>query len=206
MALEFDRGIFENQMAVLQAAASMDGELGQRLRESIAAELKAARDRIAGSINFANGDPRGSARAVKRYVAQKYLGGVVSILDGKRSGGTSSYEAPRKVYPGPGGQRGGNRMLRSQRTQDIMSYAGVDRGFILRFVNSGTNPRYAAGRNGFWKGSENRTFSRLQEEGTYYRGSIAPRNFFGTVGAREMQMAVENLSKVIGEEFDKLFK
>jgi hypothetical protein len=73
-------------------------------------------------------------------------------------------------------------------------------------VNSGTNPRYAAGRNGFWKGSGNRTFSRLQEEGTYYRGSIAPRNFFGTVGAREMQMAVENLSKVIGEEFDKLFK
>jgi hypothetical protein len=206
MALEFDRGIFDNQMAVLQAAASMDGELGQRLRESIAAELKAARDRIVNSINFANGDPHESAKAVKRYVARKYLGGVVSILDGKQSGGTSSYEPPRKVYPGPGGQRGGNRMLRSQRTQDIMSYAGVDRGFILRFVNSGTNPRYAAGRNGFWKGSGNKTFSRLQEEGTYYRGSIAPRNFFGTAGAREMQMAVENLSKVIGEEFDRLFK
>ena len=32
MALEIDNKVFENQMQVLQAAATMDGELGKRLR------------------------------------------------------------------------------------------------------------------------------------------------------------------------------
>jgi hypothetical protein len=200
MAFEIDAGFFASKIEVLQSVATMDGKLGERLREYIAAELKTARDQIVSDIKFANGDPRGTAHAVKRYVARKYIGGVLSILNGKRSGGVSGYEAPRKVYPGPGGQRGGNRMLRSQRTQDIMSYAGVDRGLVLRFVNSGTKPRYSNGRN------DRKSFAQLQNEGTYYRGSIAPRNFFDAAGAREMQSAVKRLEKVIDEEFERLFK
>ena len=206
MALEINDTIFANQLEVLSALASMDSALGQRLRECVFRELKNARNRIVGGIKFANGDPRGTARAVKRYVARKYLGGVVSILDGKGGGGVNTYEPPRRVYPGPGGQRGGNRMIRGTRTQEIMSYGGADRGFILRFVNSGTHPRYAAGRNGKWGKSGNSTFAKLQEQGTWYRGSISARNFFGTVGAREMQTAVENLGKMIDEEFEKVFK
>lgn len=125
--------------------------------------------------------------AVKRYVASKYLGGVVSILDGKASGSRNSYEAPRKLRPG---QRGGNRMLRSPRTDDILHYGPDERGFVLRFINSGTNPRYANGRNGKWdKHGNNKTFFKLQEEGDYYRGSIAPRNFMSTLGKPSMQKA-----------------
>ena len=207
MGMIIDSKGYENQLAVLSALSTVDGELGKRLRECIFEELKAARDRIVSDITFKNGDPRGTAKAVKRYVARKYLGGVVSILDGKGSGGVSNYEAPRKVYPGPGGQRGGNRMLRSQRTQEILNYAGVDRGFILRFVNSGTNPRYSGGgRVELGKSSSAKNFFRMQEEGTGYRGSIAPRNFFGTAGSREMQRAVENLGRMIDEEYDKIFK
>lgn len=207
MALVINNEVFENQMQVLQAAAMVDGELGKKLRDAIYTELKAVRERIVSDINFKNGDPRGSAHSVKRYVARKYLGGVVSILDGKGVGGTNGYVAPRKVYPGMKGKRGGNRRLRSQRTQDILDYGPSDRGFILRFVNSGTHPRYANGRNGKWsKSGENRTFFKLQEEGDYYRGSIAPRNFFGTHGNIEMQKAVSNLSKIIDEEYNKLFQ
>jgi hypothetical protein len=207
MALEIDTEIFKRQAEVLQAAASLDSELGKRLRQCIFDELKATRNRIMAGINFKNGDPRGTARAVKRYVAKKYLGGVVSILDSRdRSGGSNSYEAPRKTYPGPGGKRGGNRMLRSTRTDDILHLAPADRGFILRFVNSGTNPRYANGRNGKWGNTGNATFGRLQEDGDYYRGQIAPRNFFGTDGERQMQQAVQNLAQVIDEEFNKLFE
>ena len=207
MALEFDTKVFDNQVQVLQAAATMDGELGKRLRESIFVELKGVRDRIVSGIKFDNGDPRGTAHSVKRYVAKKYLGGVVSILDGKSSGGTNSFNAPRKVYPGMKGQRGGNRMLRSQRTQQILDYPPDSRGFILRFVNSGTHPRYANGRNGKWdRRGNNSTFFKLQEQGDYYRGNIAPRNFFGTLGNMEMQKAVANLSKIIDEEFNKLFQ
>lgn len=207
MALEFDNKVFENQMQVLHAAATMDGELGKRLRDAIFTELKGVRDRIVSDIKFANGDPRGTARSVKRYVARKYLGGVVSILNGKGVGGTNSYVAPRKVYPGMKGHRGGNRQLRSPRTQQILDYAPADRGFILRFVNSGTHPRYANGRNGNWsKRGSNSTFFKLQEQGDYYRGSIASRNFFGSYGEVEMQKAVTNLATIIDQEFNKLFE
>lgn len=200
---EVNSQLLANQQQALQACMVVDSEFGKRLRELIFQELKSARDKIAESIKFDNGDPRGTANAVKRYVAQKYLGGVVSIMDGRRSGSRSSYEPQRTLRPG---QRGGNRMIRSQRTDDIMHYGPQDRGFILRIVNSGTNPRYANGRNGKWDSNgNNRTFFKLQEEGTHYRGSIAPRNFFHTFGDPAMQQALENLSKMVDEEFNKLF-
>lgn len=207
MALIVDTSVLENQMNVLQAAATMDSELGERLRAVIAAEMKAARNRIVSSIKFHNGDPRDTAQAVRRVVYKKILGGNINILNRHTASGTkSNYEAPRKVYPGMKGHRGGNRRLRSQRTQDILDYGPLDRGFILRMVNSGTNPRYANGRNGKWgKRGGNQTFARLQEAGDYYRGSIAPRNFFGTSGEREMNAALSNLQKIIEQEFNKLF-
>ena len=204
MALEINNELLTNQMRVLQAASVVDSELGKRLRELIFQELKRVRYDIAGGLKFANGDPRGTRGAVKRYIASKYLGGVVSIMDGKASGNRNSYEAPRKLRQG---QRGGNRMLRSKRTDDILHYGPDERGFILRFINSGTHPRYANGRNGKWdKRGNNSTFFKLQEQGDYYRGSIAPRNFMNKLGKPSMQRAVENLSKMVDEEFDKLFK
>lgn len=205
MALVLDENGFKNQLEVLQAASTMDGELGKRLRQSIYNELKAARNRIVNGISFANGDPRETARSVKRYVATKYLGGIISITDGKKTGGRISYNAPRKVYPGMKGHRGGNRMPRSQRTEDILTTA--DRGFILRFVNAGTHPRYANGRNGKWgRSGGNSTFAKLQEQGDYFRGSIAPRNFFGKIGQPELEKAAKNLETIINEEFDKIFR
>lgn len=196
MALEIDNQILANQQQALQACMTVDSEMGKRLRELIFQELKRIRNDIAGGLKFANGDPRGTRGAVKRYTAGKYLGGVVSILDGKSSGGKNSYEAPRKLQPG---QRGGNRMLRSQRTDDILHYGPDQRSFILRYINSGTRPRYANGRNG-------KDFFKLQEQGDYYRGSIAPRNFMERLGKPSMQIALENLSRMVDEEFDKLFK
>ena len=89
----------------------------------------------------------------------------------------------------------------------MLHYGPDERNFILRFINSGTNPRYANGRNGKWDSrGNNSTFFKLQEQGDYYRGSIAPRNFMSTLGNPSMRRAVENLSKMVDEEFDKLFK
>lgn len=203
MPIEVNSQIFENQRRTLQALTVVNSEMSQRLRESIFNELKKVRDNISSSIHFKNGDPRGTAKAVKRYIARKYMGGVVSILSSRQASGVrNTYEEPRKLRPG---QRGGNRMLRSLRTESILGLAPQDRGFILRMVNSGTHPRYANGRNGKWKNGNNRTFFKLQEGGTYYRGSISPRNFFAQEGHRQMEAAVQNLSKMIDEEFQKLF-
>ena len=193
----------QNQITVLQAASVKDGELGERLRKAIFNELKATRNRIAKDIRFANGDPRGTAHAVKRYVASKYLGGVVSILNGvEASGGGSGYEAPRKLRAG---QRGGNRRPRSPRTQKILNYLPVERGFILRFVNSGTykaNPRTVS----FTANDKRKVDKWNKHPNTGSRGTIAPRNFFGTSGAQEVQRALQNLSTIIDEEFENVFK
>ena len=98
-------------------------------------------------------------------------------------------------------------MLRSQRTDEMLHYGPDERNFILRFINSGTKPRYANGRNGKWSSrGSNSTFFKLQEIGDYYRGSIAARNFMRQLGAPAMNKAIENLSRMIDEEFDKLFK
>jgi hypothetical protein len=204
ISIDVNNQILENQMHALKACMTVDSEMGKRLRELIFQELKRVRNDIAGGLKFANGDPRGTRGAVKRYIASKYLGGVVSIMDGKASGNKNSYEAPRKLRQG---QRGGNRMIRSKRTDDILHYGPDERGFVLRFINSGTHPRYANGRNGKWnKQGNNSTFFKLQEQGDYFRGSIAPRNFMSRLGTPAMQKAVENLSRMVDEEFDKLFK
>ena len=200
MALEINQQYFQNQQHVLKALTAVDGEFHKRLREMIFLELKAARNKIVEDISFKNGDPRGTRYAVKRYVAGKYLGGVVSILDGRKAGSRNNYEAPRKLRPG---QRGGNRMLRSQRTDDVLHYGPGQRSFILRYVNSGTAPRYSAGRNVSGKGNR-RAFFKMQEEGDWYRGSIAPRNFFATLGQPAMERAVRNLGQMVDEEFNKL--
>ena len=202
MALEINQQYFQNQQHVLKALSAVDGEFHKRLREMIFLELKAARNKIVEDISFKNGDPRGTRYAVKRYVAGKYLGGVVSILDGRKAGSRNNYEAPRKLRPG---QRGGNRMPRSLRTDDMLHYGPQDRSMILRWVNSGTAPRYADGRNVSGRGNR-REFFRMQEEGDWYRGSIAPRNFFARIGQPEMEKAVDRLGKMVDEAFDKLFK
>ena len=201
MAFEVNQQYLENRRHALQACMSINSDFGKRLRELIFQELKASREQIVRNIKFKNGDPRGTRHAVKRYIARKYLGGIVSIRNGNSSGGRNNYEAPRKLRPG---QRGGNRMLRSQRTDDILHYGPGEREFILRFVNSGTAPRYAAGRNVSGKGNR-KAFFKMQEEGDWYRGSIAPLNFFATLGRPAMDRAVRNLGQMVDEEFNKLF-
>ena len=204
--LEIDEQVLKNHQQVLQALSTTNPKMNKMLREAIFLELKAARDNIVSGIKFDNGDPRGTAHAVRRYIAKKYLGGVVSILPGKHAAGPkTNYEAPRKVWPGMKGHRGGNRRIRSQRTEDILHYGPMDRDFILYYVDQGTIPRYANGRNMTGKGNR-RAFFKLQEEGDYYRGSIAPRGFMGRLGKPQMEQAIQNLSVMIDEEWNKLFK
>lgn len=204
--VEINQQLLDNQREALRACMTVDSEMGKRLREAIFNELKAARNKIVESIRLDNGDPRGTAHSVKRYIAGKYLGGVVSIASykAKASGTKNTYEAPRKLRPG---QRGGNRMIRSERTQAMLSYGPQDRAFILNWVDAGTHPRYANGRNGKWsKKGENRTFFKLQENGGYFRKSIAPRNFFKTLGEPALETAIKSLGQMVEEEFEKLLK
>lgn len=164
------------QKEALESLMMSNPAMEKRVQKLIRQVLLAARRTIS---NQAKGDiksdPRKAYKAVKTAVYKRILGGSVSILNKRKAGAPSFYEPPRTLQPG---QRGGNRRTRSKRTEQIMSYQGADRGFILRFLNAGT-----------------------AERGTRYgnRGAIAPRNFFANSSQSAMQKAAGELSQLIDE-------
>lgn len=165
-------------------------QMEKRVQKLIRKVLMAARKQVSQSAQGAmRSDPRQAYKAVKTSVYRRILGGSVSILNKRRAGAPGSYEPPRKLRPG---QRGGNRVKRGARTQQVMSYRGEDRSFILRFLSQGTEQREAGTRGGRLSGN---------------RGSIAPRNFFSNSSHRAMQQAAAELDKLIDEmikqEFNK---
>ena len=173
--------LLENQRKLLEALATVNPKTHEELRKVIGEELRKARNDIAKSAKFKS-DPREASRAVRRSVYDKILGGNVNILNSRRAHGVTSYVPTRKLDANPK-QRGGNGVKRSPRTQQIMNYEGRDRGFILRFVNSGTTSRD----------------TRLGN-----RGTITPRNWFTNAGQQQMETLTQRLSRMIDEEFKKL--
>lgn len=168
-----------------------DSQMEQRITKIIREAIKAARSMVTADAKGAVGnDPRHAYKAVRSMVYKRILGGNISILQKRKAGsGKSGYEPPRTLRPG---QRGGNRVPRSTRTQQMMDYEGSDRGFILRFLNSGTGQRTAGTRNGRLHGN---------------RGSIAARNWFPSSGQRAMNAAaqyiIDEIDRLIAEEFGK---
>lgn len=162
-------------------------ETRKRIRKIIREEMKDAAKRVredARDPSVMNSDPRKAYKAVKSTVYRKILGGNISILNRRKAGARYQLIRERKVDLNPH-MRGGNRRPRSRRTDDLETYYGADRGFVLRFLNSGT-------------------VGRTTKYG--YRGAIAPRNWFSDVGPKEMDLAAENLSAVIEEELAAYYK
>ena len=138
-------------------------------------------------------DPRQAYKAVKTAVYRQILGGSVSILNKKKPGVKfSDYEPVRTLRPG---QRGGNRRTRSDRTRDLIKYAGSDRAFVLRFINQGTQDRGVDFT--FVEGRKQTQTNKHPNTGN--RGRIMPRNFFGERSQREMENAANNLQRLIDE-------
>lgn len=168
-----------------------DSQMEQRITKIIREAIKSARSMVTADAKGAVGnDPRHAYKAVRSMVYKRILGGNISILQKRKAGsGKSGYEPPRTLRPG---QRGGNRVPRSARTQQVMDYEGSDRGFILRFLNSGTGQRTAGTRNGRLHGN---------------RGSIAARNWFPSSGQRAINAAaqyiIDEIDRLIAEEFGK---
>jgi len=156
----------------------------QRINEVIRQTLKQVRSRLSSEAQSGlqmKSDPRNAYKAVRSAVYRRIFGGQVNILQSRKAHGMRLYEPPRTLRPG---QRGGNRVKRGQRTTDLMSYQGTDRGFILRFLNSGTVDREAGTRGGLLSGN---------------RGAIEPRNWFGPRSQSEMEAAAANIDKMIDD-------
>ena len=200
---EANEAVIVESKKVLEAALSTNPKTQAVLRKMIRQYVLQAREQVVNSIHFKNGDPRGAREAVRTTVYKKVLGANINIYSRRKASGRgNAYEPPRKLRPK---QRGGNRVARSDRTDDFLhKYGPLDRGMILRWVNSGTEGRYAGhGRNGRNEAERNKFI--LNSEGRGWRGKIAARNFFKPLGDRAIGQMRDNLEIAIEEELTKLF-
>lgn len=168
-----------------------DPKMETRIRALIRKVIKNARNQLAASARSGLGmksDPRGAAQSIRRSVYKAVLGGQVNILSSRRAGRRTSYEPQRTLQPG---QRGGNRVPRGRRTQDMMSYGPHDRSMVLRWLSNGTDDREAGTRGGRLHGN---------------RGRIAARGWFGRASEQSLQKASEELVKLIDEEIQKVMQ
>lgn len=153
-----------------------DPTMDTHLRKLIRVVLKDARNRLsANAKSVMKTDPRRAYRAVKFAVYKRLFGGNVSILQKRKAGAETSYEKPRTLRPG---QRGGNRQPRNPKLLNRDKYGGADRGFILRFLNAGTEERRTRFGN---------------------RGSIRTTEWFGHTAPWQMEQAAQELADNINE-------
>ena len=154
------------------------------LKKIIRTVLAYARKAISqDAFDLLPNDPRKAYQAVRHSVYKRVLGGQVNILAKRRAVGRMSIMRPaRTLKPG---QWGGNRRKRRAKTNQIDGYIGSDRGFILRFLNAGTEDR------------ETR-YGR--------RGRIKTRNWFGTSSAFAMDTAAGKLEELIDRAVEEVWK
>ena len=184
--LEFDNAVVMRQKAALESMLVSNPDTAANIRKLITQEIAKARAAISQSAKGAMAsDPRQAYKAVRRSVYKSILGGQVNIFNprGGASSSGSSFAKARKLDNLPH-QRGGNRRKRSARTDQVDGYVGKDRGFILRFVNSGiSKPRQTRYGN---------------------RGVIPARNWLATSGQKDLEAAAERLSALIDKELVKM--
>lgn len=169
------------QKQILEQALSTNPNTQKALQKLIRRVIKEARAETASKIKFKNGDPHHSVQSIRTTVYKKILGANINIYNSRKNHGAVNYTPPRKQRPPHA--RGGNRIKRSAETQRMLNYGPLDRGFILRWVNSGTDGRTSRYGN---------------------RKSIAARNFFRTNGESAMIKATDNLANLIDTELENI--
>lgn len=180
VSLDVNDAAILKQKQVLEQALSTNPKTQKALQKLIRQVIKEARLEVVNSTHFKNGDPRGARQSIRTSVYKKILGANLNIYNSRKAGKPTSYEPPRKLVPG---QRGGNRIPRSAKTQRMMSYGPHDRGMVLRWQNSGTSGRESRYGN---------------------RGVITAGNWFSPRGQRAIGQAVSKLSNLIDTELENI--
>ena len=201
ISLDVNNAVIVEQQELLEGLLASNPKTQKALQKLIRKAIMVARAQVVNAARSAmDSDPRGSSRAVRTAVYKKILGANINIYNSRKAHGSTNYEPPRKLRPG---QRGGNRMTRGGRTKQIMNYAPLDRGFILRFINSGTDDRYAGhGRMGRTQSQKDSFIQRTGGRG--FRGRIAPRNFFRGAGEQALIKASDMLANLIDTELENI--
>lgn len=188
-------------MKRFEAMQITNREMEQIMHKLLSRVLSSARRTLSDAAKRAiDKDPHNAYKAIKRTVYRRILGGNVSILDRKRrSGGAMAPPTSRR------------EALRSEKTKRMLSYPGEDRGYILRFINSGTNNRVVESFNGRTLGDVDRNPKRAYKGGIGNRGKIPAngkdsRNWFPNAGQKAMDKAAHDLAELIEKEIKILDK
>ena len=190
----------DERIKQLGEASTKNPMMRKRINEVIRAMLAQVRKILQNNAQSGldmKSDPRKAYKAIKMAVYRRIFGGNVSILSPRRAGTMRFYAPQRRGTKDPFG-RGGNRMKRSERTTDMMSYQGGDRWMVLQWLNNGTRERFSgSGRNGNTEAQYRAFVDRTGGRGK--RGSIAARNWFGPRSYQELQAAAANIDKMIDD-------
>ncbi|MBR3858523.1 MAG: hypothetical protein IKJ18_00690 [Bacteroidaceae bacterium] len=170
---------------------SFDMFLAEVVRKEIGKQLGIIRGK---AVKKAQAAGAGSAStAVLRRTYKKEFVGAVHIL-----GNRGRISSKRRVVEEPTGGISGHRRVRtvSKRTKKLREYYGPDRYFILKFLEGGTDIRYARSQGPKGRGSM----------ATYgNRGSLAPRSFFHTMSA-DMEQAAHQLGQTLVGYVEKMLE
>ena len=198
VSLEVNDAVVLEQKQVLEQALSTNPKTQKALQKLIRKVILEARKSVSDAAeNKMKNDPRVAAQAVRTSVYKKILGANINIFSSRKAHGQNNYEPPRKGVSG----RGGNRRTRSPRTSQIMGYAPLDRGFILRWINDGT----PGARNIEFTPNDRRKVDKWNKHpNTGNRGNIAARNFFRGAGERALAQAADNLATLIDTELEAM--
>lgn len=190
-----------------------------RMRENIQYAIRKVLSKVAANLRrdarsglAMTSDLRKAYKAVRYSVYKRLLGGNVNILQRQRAGAPVTFPKQLKGLP----RRGGNRWGRSARTIALESYEGMDRGFILRFLNAGTVDRAIKGytdKGGDYHYLRSGSVSHIVRNkrgkmSSHYlggnRGSIAARDWFGRASQDELKGIADNLQNMIDDIIDGL--
>lgn len=181
VSLDINNAVVLEQKQALEQALSTNPKTQKALQQLIQKVILEARAKVVAAAGSSMAhDPRETRKAVRSTVYKRILGANINILNSRKAHGSNSYEPKRKLQEG---QRGGNRLPRSVKTQRMMSYSGFDRGMVLRWQNSGTSVRESRFGN---------------------RGSVPAHNFFSGAANRALSAAVSTLSQLIDTELENI--
>ena len=177
--LKLDASTQSNLSMVRSGAMSreqFDGWFSELIRKELGKVLAIMR---AKAVQRAQGAGAGSASsAVLRRMYKDRFGGNINIAESKKR------ISNRKRLYTPGNVR--PRHVRD-RTRQLNEYYGPDRGFVLRFLENGTDVRTAKSYGPTGRGSR-ASWGR--------RGSIAPRPFFHQMSS-DMEQAAQQLGQTL---------
>jgi hypothetical protein len=173
-------GSVKNRVAAVgkgtMSRQEFDGWMAELVRVELGKTLGIVR---AKAVQRAQGVGDGSASsAVLRRMYKDMFGGNINIAESKKR------ISNRKRLYTPGNVR--PRHV-SERTKQLNEYYGPDRGFILRFLEGGTDVRTAKSYGPTGRGSR-ASWGR--------RGSIAPRPFFHQMSS-DMEQAAQQLGQTL---------